>query len=205
MPHYLRLGSVPRNGISPILLPGYRGEGIYYEVVSTARFSRATALPATCGRRRASQITAAGSATIEAAPLDVAHPFESDRLPAGGDVVTGRVPLLFNDEIVMSRCRPAQAQKELYRNATADEVIFVHKGKGTLKSMFGLLPFKPYDYVVIPHCTTYQMEFEAGVQPELLIIEAHGRINIPPGYVNPDGQIRWAHVLRAGFACPASR
>ena len=195
MPHYLRLGSVPRKRhIAHPAKPGYRGEGIYYEeVVSTAGFSRAYSnayhlRPPT----RVRQITAAGSASIEAAPLDVLRHvhLESDRLSAGGDVVTGRVPLLFNDEVIMSRCRPNQPQKELYRNATADEVIFVHKGKGTLKSMFGLLPFKSCDYVVIPHCTTYQMEFEAGTQPELLIIEAHGRINIPERYVNPDGQIR---------------
>jgi homogentisate 1,2-dioxygenase len=90
----------------------------------------------------------------------------------------------------MSRCRPNQPQKELYRNATADEVIFVHKGKGVVWSMFGLLPFKPYDYIVIPHCTTYQIEFDPGVQAELLVIEAHGRINIPERYLNADGQIR---------------
>ena len=195
MPHYIRLGSVPRKRhITHPVHPGYRGEGLYYEeVISTAGFSRAYSIayhlrPPT----RVRKITAAGSAAIEEAPLDVLRHvhLESDRLKANGDIVTGRVPLLFNEDVVMSRCRPAQPQQELYRNATADEVIFVHKGKGVLRSMFGLLPFKPYDYVVIPHCTTYQMEFEAGIQPELLIIEAHGRINIPERYLNQDGQIR---------------
>jgi homogentisate 1,2-dioxygenase len=195
MPHYLRIGSVPRKRhiIHPVK-PGYRGEGLYYEeVVSTAGFSRAYSIayhlrPPT----RVRQITPAGSAAIEAAPLDVLRHVHlvSDQMPAGGDIVTGRIPLLFNDEVILSRCRPNQVQKELYRNATADEVIFIHKGKGVLKSMFGLLPFKPYDYVVVPHCTTFEMEFEPGVQPELLIIEAHGRINLPERYVNADGQIR---------------
>jgi homogentisate 1,2-dioxygenase len=195
MPHYLRLGSVPRKRhiIHPAT-PGYRNEGLYYEeVVSTAGFSRAYSIayhlrPPT----RVRQITSAGSVAFEEAPLDVLRHVHllSDQMPVGGDIVTGRVPLLFNDEVIMSRCRPNQPQQELYRNATADEVIFVHKGKGMLKSMFGLLPFKPYDYVVVPHCTTFEMEFEPGEQPELLIIEAHGRINIPERYVNQDGQIR---------------
>jgi homogentisate 1,2-dioxygenase len=195
MPHYLRLGSVPRKRhILHPAKPGYRNEGLYYEeVISTAGFSRAYSIayhlrPPT----RVRHITAAGPASIEEAPLDVLRHvhLESDKLPASGDPIAGRVPLLFNDEVVMSRCRPNQPQKELYRNATADEVIFVHKGKGTLRSMFGLLPFKPYDYIVIPHCTTYQIEFDAGAQAELLVIEAHGRINLPERYINQDGQIR---------------
>ena len=56
--------------------------------------------------------------------------------------------------------------------------------------MFGVLPFKPFDYIVIPRCTTYRLEFDAGVQPDLLVIEATGNVGIPPRYLNPDGQLR---------------
>src|SRR4029077_434516 len=76
------------------------------------------------------------------------------------------------------------------RNAAADEVIFVHRGEGKLHTMFGVLPIRPFDYIVIPHCTTYRLDFEAGVQPDLLVIEAAGNISIPPRYLNPDGQLR---------------
>ena len=51
-----------------------------------------------------------------------------------GDPVTGRVPLLTNADVTIGRCRPAQPQAELYRNAAADEVLFIHKGRGTLSS-----------------------------------------------------------------------
>jgi homogentisate 1,2-dioxygenase len=97
---------------------------------------------------------------------------------------------LANADVLLGRCRPNQPQAELYRNATADEVIFVHKGAGTLHTMFGPLPFKPFDYIVIPHCTTYRLEFDAGVQPDLLYVEAADNVSIPKKYVNPDGQIR---------------
>jgi homogentisate 1,2-dioxygenase len=90
----------------------------------------------------------------------------------------------------MSRCRPSQPQAELYRNAAADELLFVHKGQGVLHTMFGLLPFKPFDYVLIPHCTTYRLEFDAATQPDLLVIEAAGNLMPPPRYYNPDGQLR---------------
>src|SRR5262249_38021287 len=74
--------------------------------------------------------------------------------------------------------------------ATADEVLFVHQGQGTLHTMFGPLPFRPFDYIVIPRCTTYRLEFNAGTQPDLLVIEAAGNVVIPPRYLNPDGQLR---------------
>jgi homogentisate 1,2-dioxygenase len=100
------------------------------------------------------------------------------------------VALKVNDDVIMARCRPSQPQTELYRNAAADEVIFVHQGKGVLHSMFGLLPFRPFDYIIVPHCTTYRLEFEAEVQPNLLVFESKGNIVIPGRYLNPDGQIR---------------
>src|SRR5207244_12209041 len=101
-----------------------------------------------------------------------------------------RPPPLHNADVTIYRCRPAQPQAELYRNADADEVIFVHKGSGSLSSLFGTLPFRPFDYVVVPRCTTYRLDFDAGVQPDLLVIEAAGQINIPPKYLNHDGQLR---------------
>src|SRR5262249_54134625 len=118
------------------------------------------------------------------------HHLKSGNLPAIGDPVTGRVPLLFNDDVVLSRCRPAQPQAELYRNAAADEVIFVHKGKGTLTTMFGVLPFRPFDYVVVPHPPPYRLDFDPGTQPDLLVVEASNNVAVPPRYLNPDGQLR---------------
>jgi homogentisate 1,2-dioxygenase len=195
MPAYRQLGSIPRKRhIEHHTQPGFRGEGIYYEeVVTTAGFGRAYSIayhlrPPT----RVTNVEAAGIAPLETAeqPTLRHHHLKSGQMSAAGDPITGRVPLLFNDDVVMARCRPAQPQAELYRNAAADEVLFIHKGKGTLTSMFGVLPFKPFDYVVVPHCTTYHVDFEGGGQPDLLVIEAANNIVLPPRYLNPDGQIR---------------
>ena len=195
MPAYRQLGSIPcKRHIEHHTQPGFRGEGIYYEeVVTTAGFGRAYSIayhlrPPT----RVTRVEAAGTAPLEKAeqPALRHHHLKSGQMPAVGDPIAGRVPLLFNDDVVMSRCRPAQPQAELYRNAAADEVLFIHKGKGTLTSMFGVLPFKPFDYVVVPHCTTYRLDFDQSVQPDLLVIEASNNIVIPPRYLNPDGQIR---------------
>ena len=83
------------------------------------------------------------------------------------------MPFLANADVILS---PLPARPSRKRNCIAtplaDEIIFVHHGQGTLHTMFGLLPFKPFDYVVIPRCTTYRLEFDAGTQPDLLVIES---------------------------------
>jgi homogentisate 1,2-dioxygenase len=195
MPPYRQIGSIPRKRhIEHRREPGYKGEGIYYEeVVTTAGFGRAYTIcyhlrPPT----RVRKVEAAGTVALDtvAEPTLRHHHMKTGSLKPAGDLITGRLPLLANGDVIMSRCNPAQPMPDLYRNATADEVLFIHQGQGTLQTMFGVQQVRPYDYVVIPRCTTYRLDFEAGVQPELLIIEASGNVVIPPRYLNPDGQLR---------------
>lgn len=195
MPPYLRLGSIPRKRhIAHRADPGFRGEGIHYEeVVTTAGFGRAYSMlyhlrPPT----RVVSVEPAGMQPLELADMPALrhHHLRMRELSAGGDPVSGRVPLLANADVVLSRCRPSEPQTELFRNAAADEVIFVHAGEGQLLSMFGALAFRALDYVVIPRCTTYTLEFEAGVAPDLLVFESTGELGVPPRYVNPDGQLK---------------
>lgn len=201
MAPYRSLGSLPpKRHIQHRTQPGYRGEGIFYEeVVTSEGFDRAYSIlyhlrPPT----RVKQVEAAGRTEIEVEPTDSLRHLhlKSGRMPAAGDPITGRVPLLCNSDVVIARCRPIDKQAELYRNAVADEVLFVHRGQGSVVTHFGVLPFRPFDYIVIPKCTTYRMEFDANASnaderpPDLLVIEANGRIRFPSRYLNPDGQLR---------------
>lgn len=195
MPSYRKLGQLPRKRhIAHRREGGYRNEGIYYEEVVTLNgFGRAYSIcyhlrPPTRVRKVESAGTVAVQ-TVEEAELRHVH-LKTGPMRASGDVITGRVPLLFNEDLTLARCRPTQPQPELYRNATHDEVFFVHRGQGVLQTMFGLLPFRPFDYVVIPRCTTYRVEFDANSSPDLLVIESAGNVGIPPHYLNPDGQLR---------------
>jgi homogentisate 1,2-dioxygenase len=192
---YLQLGSIPpKRHIAHPAKPGFKNEGLYYEeVVTLAGFGRAYSIcyhlrPPT----RVTKIEAAGEVSFDIVPETTLrhHHLKSGSLKAQGDPITGRVPLLVNDDVVLGRCRPAAPQGMLFRNASADEIIFVHKGRGTLQTMFGPLPFRPFDYVVIPRCTTYLLEFDTSVGPDLLVIEASGNIDIPAKYLNRDGQLR---------------
>ncbi len=194
MPRYLRHGSLPRKRhIEHKVQPGYRNEGIYYEeVITTAGFGRAYSVvyhlrPPT----RVRKVEPAGSLKLDIMqePALRHHHFKSGKMKPAGDPILGRVPFMHNDDVTLARCRPVEPQKELYRNAQADEIIFVHRGKGALHSLYGMLPFKPYDYIVIPRCTTYLLEFSPEIPPDLLVIESTGNVGIPPRYLNPDGQL----------------
>src|SRR5207253_306860 len=133
MPPYLQLGSIPKKRhITHHAERGYRGEGIYYEeVITTAGFGRAYSIayhlrPPT----RVLKVEAAGELPLDLVPQPTLrhHHLKSGALKPAGDAVTSRVPLLANADVVLARCRPAQRQAELYRNADADEVLFVHHG-----------------------------------------------------------------------------
>ncbi len=195
MPYYRQLGSIPpKRHIAHRTTPGYKGEGIYYEeVVTTQGFSRAYSIvyhlrPTT----RVKKVEAAGTINVEVVPQATLRHFhiKSGKMPRRGDPITGRVAIFSNADVTMSRCRPEKPQAELYRNAAADEIVFVHHGQGTLQSMFGRLPFKPFDYIVIPRTTTYRIDFDGKEQADLLVIESPGNVGFPPRYLNPDGQLR---------------
>jgi homogentisate 1,2-dioxygenase len=195
MPHYLRLGSIPRkHHIAHRHAPGFKNEGIYYEeVVTTAGFTRAYSVvyhlrPPT----RVTRLEPAGAIACDFGeqPMLRHHHVKTGAMERAGDPVSGRVLLFGNSDVTMARCRPERAQEELFRNADADEIVFVHRGRGVLHTMFGPLPFRDCDYVVIPRCTTYRLDFEPGSAPDLLVIEAIGALSIPARYVNPDGQLK---------------
>ena len=191
---YLSLGSIPKKRhTAHRTSPGYRNEGLHYEeVVSTQGFSRAYSIvyhmrPPT----RVKKVESAGTILVERVdqPALRHHHLKTAAIPAKGDPITGRVPMFTNNDVTLWRCRPNQPQAEFYRNAVADEIVFVHKGSGKLTTHFGVLPFKQFDYVVIPRCTTYQLIFDAG-SPDLLVIESTGTIDFPRRYMNPDGQLK---------------
>jgi homogentisate 1,2-dioxygenase len=195
MPQYLQLGSVPRkHHIAHRHVPGFKNEGIYYEeVVTTAGFSRAYSVvyhlrPPT----RVTRLEPAGTVPSDFGDQAMLrhHHVKTGALPRSGDAIDGRVLILGNNDVTIARCRPERGQEELFRNADADEVVFIHRGRGLLHTMFGPLSFRELDYIVIPRCTTYQFEFEAGCGPDLLVIESRGALTIPAKYLNPDGQLK---------------
>jgi len=104
-----------------------------------------------------------------------------------GNIVFGRKPIMFNNDVVMSICVPSEQPDYFYKNALCDEVIFVHEGEGTLETNFGYMPFKKGDYIVIPRSIIYKFNYKTPAR--LLIFESNGPVTTPKRYRNQFGQL----------------
>ena len=104
-----------------------------------------------------------------------------------GDEISGRRTLMWNDDVEISLCRPAERMDYFFRNGEGDEVVFVHEGSGVLETTFGDVPYKDGDYIVVPRGTTYRFVPE-GPQ-RYLVFETPGLIEIPRRYRSDHGQI----------------
>lgn len=105
------------------------------------------------------------------------------------DFLESRKPVLVNSDCRMSLAAPRKSFRDyFYKNADADELIFVHVGSGTLRTMYGNIPFEYGDYLVIPRGTIYQMDFD-GADNRLLIVESTSPIETPRRYRNQYGQL----------------
>lgn len=109
-------------------------------------------------------------------------------LPPSGDPITGRVPLLVNEDVSIGLCRPVSGMEYFYKNADGDDLLFVHQGRGRLETMFGTLPFDAGDYLVIPRGTIYRVVADDPVL-RLLVIESASTVEVPRRYRNEYGQM----------------
>jgi homogentisate 1,2-dioxygenase len=107
-----------------------------------------------------------------------------------GDPIDGRRLLMWNADVEIGICRPAapMAEGTFHRNGEGDEVLFVHEGSGALETVFGRLPFRAHDYVVIPRGTTYRVDLDPGPQT-WLTFHTPGEIETPSRYRNRYGQL----------------
>lgn len=105
------------------------------------------------------------------------------------DYLESRTPVLVNNDCKIILAVPQKSTTEYYyKNADADEVIFIHVGSGTLKTMYGNIPFEYGDYLVIPRGTIYQMHFN-DENNRLLIVESVSAVVTPKRYRNEFGQL----------------
>ncbi|HEV3049272.1 MAG TPA: hypothetical protein VGX50_03145, partial [Longimicrobium sp.] len=65
----------------------------------------------------------------------------------GGDWVAARRALLANEDVRLSFATLTAPMPYLFRNADADEVLFIHAGAGRLETDFGPLSYEPGDYL----------------------------------------------------------
>lgn len=111
------------------------------------------------------------------------------RIKPADDFLEARRYQLVNSDCYIALAAPRKGMADyFYKNAQADELIFVHKGSGILKTMLGNIPFEYGDYLLIPRGMIYQMHFD-GEDNRLLIVESFCPIYTPKRYRNHFGQL----------------
>lgn len=105
------------------------------------------------------------------------------------DFLESREIVLFNNDLNIALAAPKKSMDSyFYKNADADEVIFIHEGSGKLRTMLGNIPFSYGDYLVVPRGMIYQIEFETE-KNRLFIVESFSPIYTPKNYRNKFGQL----------------
>ena len=122
-------------------------------------------------------------------PLLQTHLKTSGITETGSDYLDARLMLLKNQDVAMGICIPRERSMDYYyKNAEADELIYIHDGEGTLHSQFGDLEVRKGDYVVIPRTTIYKFSWKPGPL-RLLIVESASPIETVRRYRNELGQL----------------
>lgn len=115
--------------------------------------------------------------------------FKGFSLKPETDYLESRKTLFVNNDLHIGLAAPKEFSKDyFYKNADADEMLFVHIGSGTLKTMYGNIDFEYGDYLIIPRGTIYQIQFTSEVN-RILYVESFSPIVTPKRYRNNFGQL----------------
>ena len=105
------------------------------------------------------------------------------------DYLESRVPVLVNNDCYIELAAPTKSLTDyFYKNADADEIIFIHRGEGKLKTQLGNIDFSYGDYLVVPRGMIYQIEFKND-DNRLFIVQSFHPVYTPKRYRNWFGQL----------------
>ena len=189
MTYYYKLGEIPHKRHTQFRQPD--GSLYHEELISVHGFSGAQSL--LYHLRPPTQVYK----VIEHQAVEVAYEapgalrhrhLQTAQATVGGDAIAARIPLMGNADVCISVARPTEPMPYWYRCAQGDELIFIHQGQGILESQYGILPYQPGDYLVIPTGVLWRILPDADAPQQMLVIEAQGHLEPPQRYLNRYGQ-----------------
>ncbi|WP_026763361.1 homogentisate 1,2-dioxygenase [Sediminibacterium salmoneum] len=190
MPHYIQLGSIPHKRHTLFRKPD---GGLYSEqLFSTEGFSDDYSLlyhiyPPTQIIKTDDPIDVAPKVAEE--KMLKHRCFEGFQVKPVADYLESRKAVLVNNDCHIVLAAPEKSMSDyFYKNADADELIFIHEGTGTVKTQYGKLDFSYGDYIVIPRGTIYQIHFNDS-NNRLFIVESFSPFRYPKRYLSRHGQL----------------
>lgn len=190
MPHYQTLGSIPHKRHTQFRKP----DGSLYseQLFSTEGFSNDYSLlyhtyPPTQIISTDEPVSVMPRVTEE--KMLKHRSFEGFNIAPEADYLKSRKAVLVNNDCHIVLAAPQQSTTNyFYKNADADEMIFIHEGNGKVLSQYGELVFEYGDYIVIPRGTIYQIHFNT-TENRLFIVESFSPIRYPKRYTSSNGQL----------------
>jgi homogentisate 1,2-dioxygenase len=190
MPIYHKLGKIPQKRHTQFRKPD---GGLYYEqLFGTIGFDGMSSLlyqvhRPTMVKEILSENNVAPKIAVEKSIK--ARLLQGFDISPANDFLESRKPLLVNSDIHIGLAAPKKSLREyFYKNADADEMLFIHRGSGTLRTQFGNIPFEYGDYLIIPRGMIYQIDFDTE-DNRLLYAESFHPIYTPKRYRNHFGQL----------------
>ncbi|MDB5199190.1 MAG: Homogentisate 1,2-dioxygenase [Chitinophagaceae bacterium] len=189
MPHYHQLGNIPHKRHTQFRKP----DGTLYseQLFSTEGFSSDYSL--LYHNHPPTQIIKTDK------PFDVApnvaeekmlkhRSFRGFKIKPQKDFLKSRKTILVNNDCHIVLAAPQESMNYFYKNADADEMIFVHEGTGKIITQYGELQFGYGDYLMLPRGTIYQIEFDSE-DNRVFIVESLSPIRFPKKYLSKYGQL----------------
>lgn len=191
MPVYHKLGKIPRTRHTVFEKPD--GKGIYYEqLFGTIGFDGMSSLLYEINRPtmvREILDTRDVRPQIAVEKNMTARLLKGFQVEPTDDFLESRTALLVNKDIHIGLAAPRQSLRNyFYKNADADEMLFIHKGSGKLRTFVGNIDFEYGDYLIIPRGMIYQIDFDT-TDNRILYAESFHPIYTPKRYRNWFGQL----------------
>ncbi|TVR05159.1 MAG: homogentisate 1,2-dioxygenase [Deltaproteobacteria bacterium] len=126
---------------------------------------------------------------------------QTDRAP-----IEARTPIVFNNDIVVTILRPGASDPVYFANGDGDDLYFVQKGGGTLRSVLGDLEFTEKDYIYVPRALKHRFVLPEDTEQYWLHFEIRNELFVPKQWRTPVGQLRMdAPYCHRDFTRPTFR
>jgi len=190
MPRYHTLGNIPKKRHT--IFKDSEGNFLYEELFGTIGFDgMSTLMYHTQRPTQVKRIVASYDISPKVAVQKnmKALSLNGFGLASHEDYLKSRVPILVNSDCQISLASPKSSLRDyFYKNTDSDEVIFIHKGSGKLRTMLGNISFSYGDYLVIPRGMIYQIDFDTS-DNRLFLVESSHPVYTPKRYRNWFGQM----------------
>ncbi|MBK6339334.1 MAG: homogentisate 1,2-dioxygenase [Bacteroidetes bacterium] len=190
MAYYISQGKIPHKRHT--IFKNENGDFIYEQLFGNEGFSGKSSL--LYHLHRPTQINSIGE-SLDLRPKAAVNfnilprKLEGFLIPQKDDFIDSKTCLFFNNSVEIGMAFPKKSTTTYFlKNADADELLFIHKGKGHLSTLFGEINFEYGDYLVIPKGVIYQIFFETE-DNKILFVESKDEIKFPSRYINEYGQL----------------